>query len=95
MRIQVAEVDPYGAPTLIAIVPSEFTMPGPGDQLLSQVQRHYPTHPIMLVSVEKNGFRAHATFQTHLLLALIQLEYLDLKELDLSLPIEENSELPF
>jgi len=95
MRIQVAEVTPYGAPTLVALVPSDFTVPVAGDDLLVKIQRHYPTHPIMLVSVEANGFRAYAKFQTHMLLALIQLEYLDLTELDLSQPVEDESELPF
>ena len=94
MRIQVAEVTPYGSPILIALVPSEFTLSAAGDGLLSEIQRHYPTHPIMLVSVQPNGFRAYAKFQTHMLLALIQLEYLDLVEVDLAMaPPEE--ELPF
>ena len=95
MLIHVAEVTPYGAPTLIALVPSEFTVPEMGDPLLTRIQKHYPTHPIMLVSVETNGFREHAKFQTHLLLALIQLEYLDLAELDLSVAPVESDDLPF
>ena len=95
MRIQVAEVTPYGAPTLVALVPSEFTVTVAGDDLLVKIQRHYPTHPIMLVSVEANGFRAYAKFQTHMLLALIQLEYLDLVELDLATAPAESDDLPF
>ena len=95
MKVHVAEITPYGAPILVAIVPSAYTTPAAGDPLLRRIQRHYRAHPIMLVSVERNGYRAYAKFQTHLLLALIQLEMLDLVELDLdATPIPEE-ELPF
>lgn len=96
MKIHVAEVTPYGSPVLIAIVPSDFTNPLNGPNLLQRIQPHYPTHPIMLVSIEENGFRAYATFETHMLLALIQLEFLDSTELDLSAPPRvAEEELPF
>lgn len=96
MKIQVAEITPYGAPILVAIVPSECTNPSNGAAMLRQIEPYYPTHPIMLVSVEANGFRSYATFETHMLLALIQLEYLDVTELDLSVPPQEvEEELPF
>lgn len=95
MKVQVAEITPYGAPILVALVPSQYTTPAAGDELLGKIQQHYRAHPIMLVSVEPNGFRAYAKFQTHLLLALIQLEILDLHELDLSQPVQDYSELPF
>ena len=62
--------------------------------MLLQLQPYYRRHPIMLVSMEKNGFRAYATFETHMLLALIQLEFLDLKELDLSVPPREEYDDP-
>ena len=94
MKIQVAEVTPYGSPVLVAIVPSEYTNPSPGADLALTIQKYFPTHPIMLVSVERGGFRAYASFETHLLLALIQLEYLDLSELDLSIPPPEKDEEP-
>lgn len=96
MKIQVAEVTPYGSPVLVAIVPSECTNPSSGAGMLRQIQPYFPTHPIMLVSVEGNGFRAYATFETHMLLALIQLENLDVIELDLSVPPSDTEEeLPF
>lgn len=96
MKIQVAEIDPYGSIIIVAIVNSAYTVAGPGDELLSQLQPYFKIHPIMLVSIEENGFRAYAPFQTHLLLALIQLENLSLRELDLSVPpAEEEEELPF
>lgn len=83
-KISVAEIDPYGAPIALALVPSEYTRPGRGDDLLKKIQPHLPTHPIMLVSVEEKGFRAYALFQTHLLLMLAQLEYLNFVEVDLA-----------
>lgn len=94
MIIQVAEVTPYGSPILVAIVESIFTQPAYGPDMVKRIQAHYPLYPIMLVSVEENGFRAHASFQTHLLLALIQLEHLQLVELDLDQPPVEQP-LPF
>jgi len=94
MLIHVAEIEPYGSPILVAIVPSEFTAPGAGDELIKRIERHCRVYVVMLVSVEKNGFRAHAKFQTHVVLALIQLEYLDLVEVDLSADLPED-ELPF
>jgi len=96
MKIQVAEVTPYGSPVLVAIVSSEYTNPSHGTGMLRQIQPYYPSHPIMLVSVEGNGFRAYATFETHMLLALIQLENLHATEIDLSMPPPEvEEELPF
>jgi len=96
MRIQVAEVTPYGAPVLVAVVPSYYTNPSNGPDMLRRLQPYYRQHPIMLVSVEQNGFRAYATFETHMLLALIQLEFLELTDLDLSVPApEQDEELPF
>lgn len=94
MRISIAEVSPHGAPLIVAIVPSEFTLLNPGPAMVEKIQRHIPTLPIMLVSIEDNGLRAYAPFQTHLLLALIQLENLDLAILDLNSPMPE-AELPF
>lgn len=50
----------------------------------------------MLVAVERDGFAAYAPFQTHTLLALLQLEQLTLHEIDLSVPPAEKDEpLPF
>ena len=96
MKIQVAEVTPYGSPIIIAIVDPEFMDSHAGNKLIARIQPYFPLWGIMLVAVVANGFRAYAHFQTHRLLALIQLEYLDLSELDLSLPPPEiESELPF
>lgn len=96
MRVQIAEIDPYGSVIIVAIVDSTYTTTGTGDELLRRLQPYFRIPPIMLVSVEQNGFRAYAPFQTHVLLALIQLENLTLRELDLSVPPAEiEEELPF
>ena len=63
---------------------------------MAKLQKHFPLEPIMLVSVERDGFAAYAPFQTHTLLALLQLEQLTLHEIDLSVPPAEKDEpLPF
>lgn len=94
MRISYAEVDNYGAVLVVAIVPSEFTQAALGPGMIVKIQRRLPTKPIMLVSIEANGTRAYADFETHVLLALIQLETLHLTVLDLDSPLPEQ-ELPF
>lgn len=94
MKVRVTEIDPYGSVIIVAIVDPEYTVPGPGDELVKQLQPHFRIHPIMLVSVQPNGFRAYAHFQTHLLLALIQLENLNMRELDLALAPEVVHEEP-
>lgn len=96
MRVQAAEIDPYGAPIMVVVVESVHTLAGPGDVLLRRLQPYFPLHPIMLVSVQPNGYRAYAPFETHRLLALIQLEQLTLQEVDLSVPpFMEDEPLPF
>lgn len=96
MKIHTAEIEPYGSVIIVAIVDSKYTTAGAGDDMLRRLQPYFRTHPIMLVSIESNGFRAYAHFQTHLLLVLIQLENLSLRELDLSIaPTEVEEELPF
>lgn len=86
MKIQVTEVSPYGSPVLVAVVDSRFTTATEGRRLIERIEHHFPTHPIMLVSIEASGFRAYAPFQTHVLLALLQLEYLDLRCFELPEP---------
>jgi hypothetical protein len=81
---------------MVVIVDSEHTFAGPGDYLLRRLQPYFPIHPMMLVSIEPNGYRAYAPFETHRLLALMQLEQLTLQPVDLSLPPPEKYEdLPF
>lgn len=96
MKVLAAEIDPYGAPLIVAIVASEYTEVGLGDDLLKRLQPYFPARPIMLVSIEHSGYRAYAPFETHRILALIQLEQLIAQEIDLSIPPPEEEEpLPF
>ena len=96
MKIHVTEFAPHGSPIVVAIVDSPYTLDGAAEAVWRQVAAWFPTRPVMLVSVEPNGFRAYAPFQTGELLALLQLETLTLQEIDVSLPPPEKDEaLPF
>ena len=96
MRIQVTQFAPHGSPIVVALVESGFTVQGAAEPVLKKVAEHFPALPVMLVSIEPNGFRAYAPFQTGELLALLQLETLAFQEIDISLPAPESDEpLPF
>jgi hypothetical protein len=96
MRIHVTEFAPHGSPIVVAIVESRFTVRGAAEPVLKKIAEHFPAQPIMLVSLEPNGFRAYAPFQTGELLALLQLETLGFQEIDISVPApESDAPLPF
>ena len=96
MRIQVTQFAPHGSPIVVAIVETGLAIKGTAEPVLKKVAEHFPALPVMLVSIEPNGFRAYAPFQTAELLALLQLETLEFQEIDISLPVPENDEpLPF
>jgi len=96
MRIHVTQFAPHGSPIVVALVESRFTVKGAAEPVLKKVAEHFPAQPIMLVSLETNGFRAYAPFQTGELLALLQLETLGFQEIDISLPApERDAPLPF
>lgn len=94
MIVQTSEWTPYGAYIRVVLVPSEYTLAGPGDRLIDRIMVYAPPYTVMLVSIEENGFRAYAPFQTQELLALLQLEELEYLPLDLSVP-PPDPELPF
>lgn len=96
MKVQVTEFAPHGSTIIVAIVESRYTLPGAGAPVWRQLGALYPGRPVMLVSIEANGFRASAPFQTGQLLALLQLETLTLREIDLAdPPPERGAPLPF
>lgn len=79
----------------IVLVDSADTLPERGAAMLTRLQPHFPTLPIMLVSIEDNGFRAYATFQTSELLALVQLEHVEFVEIDVDAGPADAGALPF
>jgi hypothetical protein len=92
--VQAAIFTPYGPDIVVVLAPSSSTGLASGNALIARVQPHFPTSPIMLVSIEENGFRAHATFQTARLLALLQLELLSFAPVDLD-EATQDQPLPF
>lgn len=76
----------------MAIVEIDFIGPA-GDAVIRKLLPFYPHLPAMLVWVGEKGFMAHAQFQTHQILALLQLEELRFSIIDIDKPPEE--ELPF
>lgn len=96
MRLQTAIFTPYGSEIVLVLVDSRFTRKLAGDVMLSRLAPYFPRHPIMLVSIEENGFRAHSTFQTSRLLALLQLENITFTEIDIGLPpVRRETAAPF
>lgn len=96
MKIQITEFAPHGSTVVVAIVDPRYTVSGAAEPVWKKVSAHFPARPVMLVSIEPNGFRAWAPFQTGQLLALLQLETLALREIDLELPPHREDEaLPF
>jgi len=67
-----------------------------GREVISRAQRFFPTLPIVLVALGENGFRSFAWFQTATLLALVQMEALTLREIDLdAIDQGRDDHLPF
>lgn len=95
MKVRVGQFTPYGPAIVVALVDSQYTLAPAGSTVLDILSKWYPTQAIMLVSVEDNGFRAYATFETARLLALLQLEEIELVKLDLSESPRCDDELPF
>jgi hypothetical protein len=95
VRVKIAQWAPYGTAMAVALVASEFTVQAAGQLLIQRIEKYYPGQAVMLVSVEKNGFRAYAYFQTHEFLALMQLDVMAFDEIDLTVPPVDDSELPF
>lgn len=94
MKVQVAHYELSGSFILMALVESNFTLPGNGNKLIGEIEKHHPAQGIMLISIETNGFRAYSFFESHRILALMQLDNLTFSELDLARPSPE-PELPF
>lgn len=65
------------------------------EKLLKLASPHFPLHGVMLVALTENGFQAYAHFQTHTILALLQIEKLTFRDVDLAHPPATNNPPPF
>lgn len=80
----------------VFLVEPNEAVAGAGDRILDRIARHLPAVPAMLVAIDDNGFRAYAHFQTHTLLAYLQIPLITWGELDIwAEPPEVEEELPF
>lgn len=94
MRIRITKIEQYGSDVVVALVDSLLTVAGAGDDLISRIEPHFRGRPIMLVSLEENGYRAYAHFQTHMILMELQRRQLVFVDIDLDQPMPEE-ELSF
>lgn len=95
MRLSAAIATLNDTDIAIVLVDSAFTVDPAGTVLLHSLRPHFPTLPVMIVSIERNGFRAFATFQTAQLLAILQLEELTFVKFNVSCPPEDTTAPPF
>jgi hypothetical protein len=86
MKVQVAVAVLKGVKVAVAFPPPAWVTPGMGDALLARLQPHFPALPVMLVSNQPHGVRAHAAFQAKSLVEGSDLAALTRVEIDLDLP---------
>lgn len=94
MLVSITKIRQHGSDVIVALVEPAFSVVGVGDDLINRIAPHYPDRPVMLVSLEENGYRAYAHFQTHMTLMALQREQLSFVEVDIDQPLPEE-ELPF
>jgi hypothetical protein len=80
---------------LLVLVDPSTAVAGAGDTVIQKAMRHFPASPAMLVAVTDNGFKAYAHFQTHKLLALVQMLQITWTAIDLDAAPAADNELPF
>lgn len=96
MKIRVAVTVLKGVRVALAFPPPAWVVPGIGDALLARLQPHFPALPVMLVTRQPHGVRAHAAFQAQALVDGAALDGLETAEIDLDLPPPRPDEpLPF
>jgi hypothetical protein len=86
MKIQVAVTVLKGVRVAVAFPPPAWVVPGMGDALLARLQPWFPALPVLLVSNQPHGVRAHAAFQAQALVEGADLDALDRIEIDLDAP---------
>jgi len=94
MKIEVAVTVLKGVRVAVAFPPPAWVVPGMGDALLARLQPHFPTLPVLLVSSQPQGLRAHAAFQARALVDGADLDALDRTQIDLDRPPAAPDETP-
>jgi hypothetical protein len=86
MKIPVALTVLKGVRVAVAFPPPAWVVPGMGDALLARLQPWFPALPVLLVSNQPHGVRAHAAFQAQALVEGADLDALARVEIDLDAP---------
>lgn len=94
MKLEVALAELKGVRVALAFPPPAWVAPGVGDVLLERLRPHFPTLPVMLVSVQRHGVRAHAAFQAQALVDGADLAHLPRTVIDLDVPPAPADEPP-
>jgi hypothetical protein len=83
MKIRVAVTVLKGVRVAVAFPPPAWVVPGMGDALLARLQPWFPSLPVLLVSNQAHGLRAHAAFRAQALVDGLDLTGLPCTEIDL------------
>ena len=94
MKLEVALAELKGVRVALAFPPPAWVAPGVGDVLLERLRPYVPALPVMLVSVQKHGVRAHAAFQAQALVDGADLTHLPRTTIDLDVPPAPPDEPP-
>ena len=94
MKLEVALAELKGVRVALAFPPPAWVAPGVGDVLLERLRPHFPTLPVMLVAVHRQGVRAHAAFQAQALVDGADLTQLQRSVIDLDIPPAPADEPP-
>jgi hypothetical protein len=94
MKLEVALAELKGVRVALAFPPPAWVAPGVGDVLLERLRPHFPTLPVMLVSIQRHGVRAHAAFQAQALVDGADLAHLPRTLIDLDVPPAPADEPP-
>ncbi len=86
MKVAVAVTVLNGVRVAVAFPPPAWVVPGMGDALLARLQPWFPALPVLLVSNQPHGLRAHAAFQAQALVEGAALDGLARVEIDLDQP---------
>jgi hypothetical protein len=86
MKLDVAVAELKGVRVALAFPPPAWVAPGVGDVLLERLRPFFPTLPVMLVAVHRQGVRAHAAFQAQALVDGADLAHLQRRTIDLDIP---------